>query len=33
MQSSTLSRATMGRLPLYLQFVRTVKTEMVSSDL
>ncbi len=31
MQSSTLSRATMGRLPLYLQFVRTVKTEMVSS--
>ncbi len=29
--SSTLSKATMGRLPLYLQFVRTVKTEYVSS--
>ena len=31
MRSSTLSKATMGRLPLYLQFIRTVQTENVSS--
>ena len=31
MQSNMLSKATMGRLPLYLQFVRSVKTETVSS--
>lgn len=31
MQSSTLSKATVGRLPLYLQFVRTVQGETVSA--
>ena len=31
MRSNTLSKAAMGRLPQYLQFVRSVKTENVSS--
>ena len=31
MRNGTISKATIGRLPLYLQFIRTVKTEMVSS--
>ena len=31
MRSSTLSKATIGRLPLYLQFVRGVQSEHVSS--
>ena len=31
MRNGTISKATIGRLPLYLQFIRTVRTEMVSS--
>ena len=31
MQNATLSNATLGRLPLYLQYVRTVQTEMISA--
>ena len=31
MRNGMISKATIGRLPLYLQFIRTVKTEMVSS--
>ena len=31
MRSRTLSKATMGRLPMYLQFIRVVRTEYISA--